>query len=61
MARLDDAERFGRDLTPEENRRRLNQLRAGELARAGGPSSIPGQAPGAGTGRARRRKAGANW
>lgn len=52
-----DAEQFGHELTPAENRRRLNRLRATESAgknKGKGRGQVVGEAPGTGRGRDRR-------
>jgi len=39
---------YGRELTPAENRRRLNQTRSGDIKPYTGGSSLPGEARNAG-------------
>lgn len=45
---LADAERYDGELTPAENRRRINALRAGHVTTAGSKAKLPGHAPNAG-------------
>lgn len=46
--KLSDALDYGRELTPAENRRRLNKLRSGDVKPASAGSSLPGEAPNSG-------------
>ena len=43
-----DAVRYDGELTPAENRRRINELRAGFIQRDGASASLPGEARNAG-------------
>lgn len=46
-----DALDYGGELTPAENRRRINALRAGTVKAIGSKAKLPGQAPNAGASR----------
>lgn len=48
LARFGEAFDHGEELTAEENRRRINALRAGEGPKGGGHSELPGEARNAG-------------